>query len=526
MRSLSKLLWIPLAFAGCAKPVEVKVEIIDPCNRQVLDSVDFLKFEPRGEGIDSVGLTTIQQVSQRNTQPVEIPLAADFHLVVTGHRGDFQNQPSAIGVSAKQDLSDTDTIDIKVPFAEVDDFYRTTSLTPGGECTTPLIARYGATATFLPDSGRVLIMGGAQLGDGVLEYPRIIELYNPTTGEFDQVGELPEGGARAFHTATLLQDGRVLIAGGEAHLVGTRESLRSALVIDPTDPTNVKVSETGIAMQSARTGHTAVLLSDGRVVLVGGRILNTMDPAPENQTYLRTIEIYDPDNKLFVQATDMAGNRVELNQPRFGHSATRLATGFDIAIVGGMDGSLPVPQLEIIRVNGNVTTVNAAAETTGVGPIFHAAALAENGTLLLSGGYETVGDISGMRPINSSRAVEMWTFNEGSVSLSRTCSANLNRARGYHTVSMAGRQAVFIGGRDETGAPIADAEVAVLALGGNCFAETPSTKAMTDARAEHSVATIETSGEILVVGGRQQEAGEPFGRSINSSEIFSPRRQP
>jgi hypothetical protein len=514
---------------GCGKEIQISVNLIDPCNQAAVDSVDFLRFEPRGEDVDSDGLATIQMVSDGQTNPIPIPLVADFHLVATGHVGSFDEPPSAIGVSAKYDLTSAEgVVDIKLPFALVDQFYKTTSLnTDPTECTTMAAPRYGATATYLPENGRVLIVGGARLdNEGNLDYPRLVELYNPATGEFEAVAELRAGGARAFHTATRLSDGRVLIAGGEAFVQLKLEALRSAFVVDARDPAGVTIAEGGLAMRQARTGHTAALLGDGRVLLAGGRVLNEQAGRPEDHTYLTSVEVYDPEAQVFTLPTDMNGNAVELPTARYGHSATPL-TKDDVVLAGGQNGADPVLTLDVLHIEGERLTVTTSSQT-GVGPLFHSADATPDGTLLVSGGYATIADAEANPPTNPTLNVEMWTFDPMSKRMSLLCSTSLNKARGYHTASIVGqRTAVFIGGRDEAGAPIADAEVAsILGARGTCFARPPTTQPMTDPRAQHAVAKVAMSGEILVVGGRQQSPGEIFGKSIDSTEVFSPRREP
>jgi hypothetical protein len=92
-----KRAFVLMLATACSSAVEVDVELVDPCNQEAVTSVDFLKFEPRGSGVDSAGLTTIQAVGDGSTQAIPIPLVADFQLVATGHQGSFEEPapPSA-----------------------------------------------------------------------------------------------------------------------------------------------------------------------------------------------------------------------------------------------------------------------------------------------------------------------------------------------------------------------------------------------------------------------------------------------
>jgi hypothetical protein len=511
--------------AGCSRTIDVSVALVDPCNQNAVASVDFLKLEPRGEGIDSTGLTTVVNVSMGSAPAIKIPLANDFQLIATGHKMSFDAPPSAIGVSAKKDLSNAKSrVSIRVPFALVDAFYKTTSLDEPQNCSTLAVSRVGATATYLPDSSKVLIVGGASIQDDMLTYTRLVELYDPATGTFSAATELRTGGARAYHTATLLSDGRVLIAGGEGLVMGAKETLKSALIIDAHDPMNVQVSD-GIAMREAREGHIAARLADGRVVIAGGRALN---PGMPNQ-HLKSVEIFDPDKGSFSLPVDGSGNTVSLSVARYAHSGTALQSGHDVLIAGGMNDSGPVLNPEVLRMgmDGTMSIVTSDA-TLGVGPIAHAADIASNGAVLLSGGYATVSDglpESGL-PMHPSANVEMWQFKETTGTIEKLCGSALSMGRGYHTVSMIGRRAAFIGGRGADGMALANGEVAeLLGAGSSCFAQPPSLNAMTDARTGHAMAKL-PSGEILVAGGLQQTAMSAFGRTIDSAEVYSPAREP
>jgi uncharacterized delta-60 repeat protein len=120
-------------------------------------------------------------------------------------------------------------------------------------------ARDGATATTLSD-GRVLIAGGAN-GSGVLASA---ELYDPATGKFSSTGSMTA--ARDGATATTLSDGRILIVGGETDMAPASDRLASAELYDPASG---KFSPTG-SLTIGRDAHTATLLPDGRVLIAGG----------------------------------------------------------------------------------------------------------------------------------------------------------------------------------------------------------------------------------------------------------------
>src|SRR5512137_2881465 len=114
---------------------------------------------------------------------------------------------------------------------------------------------------------------------------------------------------RKGHTATLLQDGRILVAGGE----NTNGILDSSEIFDPVTETMVPSALLG----AARTGHSATLLSSGQVLIAGG----------SNGAPLSSTEIYDPVTNSFAPGPEM-------NRARAGHTMTVL-NDFQILVVGG-----------------------------------------------------------------------------------------------------------------------------------------------------------------------------------------------
>ncbi|MCX5889249.1 MAG: hypothetical protein NTY36_07335 [Deltaproteobacteria bacterium] len=173
-------------------------------------------------------------------------------------------------------------------------------------------ARQHHTATLLPN-GKVLVVGGDDGTDALpgdaLPLPSA-ELYDPATGTWGLTDPYPL--ARTLHTATLLLNGKVLVAGGGDFT----NTYNSAILYDPATGA---WSSTG-AMTDAREGHTATLLVNGKVLMAGGARSQLSNPT----------ELYDPVSGTFSPTGS-------LNANRFFHATTRLTTG-KVLVSGGTVG--------------------------------------------------------------------------------------------------------------------------------------------------------------------------------------------
>ena len=173
-------------------------------------------------------------------------------------------------------------------------------------------AHSGHTATLLPD-GQVLVVGGFGT-----QSQATAERYDPVTNTWTTVA--PSATGRYDHTATLLPDGRVLVAGGlNSGQGGTY--LASAEVYDPV----ANAWRPAAPMAGPRGGHTATLLPDGRVLMVGG--LSSSQAGAQ----LATAEVYDPAANAWKSAGSLVG-------PRSGHTATLMPNG-RVLVAGGGSGS-------------------------------------------------------------------------------------------------------------------------------------------------------------------------------------------
>ncbi len=161
-------------------------------------------------------------------------------------------------------------------------------------------ARQGHTATLLAD-GRVLVAGG-DLGTGRVLAMSTAEIFDPKSKTFQAVAT-PMLVARSHHTATLLKNGKVLIAGGQGARQGT-----VTFSAELFDPVSGKFESLGAQrLVAPRTYHTATLLDSGQVLIVGGTDWQT-PRAPSSA------ELYDPVENSFTLLESTLSARNEMPQ--------------------------------------------------------------------------------------------------------------------------------------------------------------------------------------------------------------------
>jgi hypothetical protein len=238
--------------------------------------------------------------------------------------------------------------------SEVSPASRVGSVTPAAPMLEP---RSGQSATLLLD-GKVLIAGGMRRNQ---DFYKSAELYDPTTGKFQPTGEMSVG--RVGHIAVLLQSGKVLIAGGWVGHGGTD----SAELYDPATG-----KFTVIAKMSVRRGRpSATVLADGDVLIAGGEEL-------DNES-LASAEIFHVATLSFRPTGSMHHARVS-------QTATLLKDGRAL-IVGGYAGSV-ASSAELYDPKTGVFTETGSLRTARCK---HTAGLLPDGRVLIAGGSDSRG---------------------------------------------------------------------------------------------------------------------------------------
>jgi hypothetical protein len=235
-----------------------------------------------------------------------------------------------------------------------------------------LVPRQNHTATLLLD-GRVLIAGGevpttqysVYANNNVIVNAATaqVELYDPLIGLFKTTGSM--NAARVGHTATLLPNGKVLIAGGNNADLGQSTSTTTIVSAELYDPASGTFATTG-SMISARNHHMATLLSNGKVLIAGG----DSNGGIYGSIPLPVAELYDPATGLFT------------------------ATGsFNTPGGRGDDPATLLPNGKVLFASGEAELYDPVAGTFTYTGYVYASSLIRSATLLLSGQVLLTGNI-------------------------------------------------------------------------------------------------------------------------------------
>jgi len=364
----------------------------------------------------------------------------------------------------------------------------TTGTAPGpGEWTTTgsmVVPRSSHTATLLPN-GKVLVAGGYA---PIIIYLSSVELYGSTTGTWVDTGSM--GTARVGHTATLLQNGKVLVAGGEQYAISIFSSVE---LYDSTTGTWINTGSMG----TARVGHTATLLQNGKVLVAGGKDYGICSYGGCFPHYSSSAELYDPATGTW----DNTGSFTVLLGHGTGFTATLLSNG-KVLVAGGHNilGALSSAEL-YDPTTGTWTSAGSMATARW----YHTATLLPNGKILVAGGIDNTDGITSSAELYDP-ATGIWE-NTGSMAVARREPSATLLPNGE--VLVAGG---WKGGGDS--GYLASAELYDPATG-----TWDNTGMMVAPRSSHT-ATLLQNGKVLVAGGGYYSHGT--GTLPALAELYTP----
>ena len=377
--------------------------------------------------------------------------------------------------------------------ASATDSVTVTALNTVAQTANATAARFGATATQL-NNGRVLIAGGGATAGGSSTnsaelYNQITRTYSSTTGNLVATG-------RRDHTAHLLTDGRVLLVGG---FDSSGNPLRSLEVYDPgagTFSTYAITGGTSSGMVNPRALHTSTLLADGKLLVAGGCGTATCDvTVPDART---TAEIID-------LAAGSTAATTPMNAPHVGATGTLLASG-KVLIAGGATsaGGNGTDFAEIFSA-GTFSCPGTSCLIVGRAPMGtarngHGALLLPNGQVALFGGKTNTGSMTDTIELFDPAANGTFIPN----------AATLGTARWLlQATQLGGAGRILISG-GLTGTTTPSTVLNLFAVSGSTLTAVTGIDSLTTARGGHT-ATLLFGGAALMSGGTSGAAsGELF----------------
>lgn len=343
-------------------------------------------------------------------------------------------------------------------------------------------ARAFHTATLLAD-GRVLVAGGETNGTFASAIGSA-ELYDAASRSWSTTGSLIS--SRTYHTATLLPSGKVLVAGGQ----NSSGDLASAELYDPATGTSTPTGSLSVP----RRWHTATLLPSGKVLVAGG--LQFGSGASYNVH--SSVELYDPVTGIWT----LTGS---LGTARGTHTATLLPSGKVLVAGGrprfsGQNGNPRITSAELYDPDTGIWTPTGSLHT---GRSDYTATLMPNGEVLAAAGFSDGSELFSAEIYNPETG--LWR-----------ATGNLSKRRGLHTAILLPNQKVVIAGGfifDFLFDSLGSAELYDPATG------TWMTTGGLVTRREGHTATLLPDGTVLIAAGRTRDDVSGL-RYLTSAELY------
>lgn len=220
----------------------------------------------------------------------------------------------------------------------------------------------------LLNNGQVLVAGGEPSGSTTCV--TTAQLYNSATNTWSAAHAMNTG--RCSAAAVLLPSGKVLVAGGTTVSSTAADGLNTAEVYDPTANTWTNVTNAMSSLRSAQPA--AVLLGNGQVLVAGGEDASA---AP-----VTTADLYNPSTNAFTPTTSMGTARAE---------AIAMPVSGGALVAGGLTTSTTATATAEVYKSGSPGTWTPVTNSMSAPRTDGAAAPLPNGELLLAGGFTPAG---------------------------------------------------------------------------------------------------------------------------------------
>ncbi len=511
-RSLGLL--VAAGLVACApKEFQFEVKIVssscEPLKDSPFQGAQFLRVRVTGDGllkpldaIAQIGATT------KSVKIPEIPAGKRRAIEVRAYDSDpATGTVISIGRTAPFDIPDVvpdmlppEMLIKNVFMRRVGEFSAVASADDPNVCQRLQLKRAGHTATLL-DDGSVLIAGGYNYrGPGQKQALADVEVFDPNTAKF-RVPKTPRIELRsgvplpkAFHTATKLKNGQVILWGGESYDTTMSAPTPTKIIVgyDPTVEGFFGQSTSAAPPQISRTRHSAVLDRTGKVLAVGGMtrgMTGSFVPA-------EPVEWYDPDKGGL---SFVIGGNYKL--PREGAVAAPFRDATYVAVAGGSTATAFTNEIVFFGYDANKESFEAqpagAPRLADPGRRYASIAAMPGDALLVIGGFR---DLNNTQPLASSELIANTSVGPGPALESpraETCAVALQDGT------------VFVSGGttpEVVGGPVkSDARTTLIKTSSSGGTGVLGGPVLPVARVNHTC-TVLADGSVLVTGGVNRSA--------------------
>lgn len=502
--------------------------------------VRLLQLRVTGDGIANPPTSLIGDVALASTRVYEVAVPVGTNRVIEVRA--YDNNPAAGGrvvsigrmpvtVPGLLPAMPSETeLQKRVFLRQVNSWSAPVSATEPSTCQSMKLARAGHTATLLPN-GKIFIAGGFNYDQSNLNRQALkeTETFDPSTGTFsnsmglnfitrDQVKNFV---SKAFHTATLLNDGRVLLWGGERY-----QLLSGVNVVAPTTEVLVYDAESDSFLlyqrsappQIPRTQHRAVMDKNGKVLIVGGLRFNTSGGStrlvPVNE-----VEFFDPLDGGVLGIVD--GVRF----PRVEATAAAVRQGEFVAVAGGHDGIALKEEVVVFSWNGTgfrqVPQFGPPRIATPGRRAADGVTFRDGIDMLMLGGYT---DITAVKPIEVP-FTEIIRFElQGREATVARGGDDIGKRGELCAVTLRDGSVLTVGGRtaDVNGMMVrSDDTVGVIRPDGRGGTMALGAPSLPLGRYLHTC-TLMADGSVFVTGGLNETAANPTGDVLTDAWIYTP----